>query len=660
MIGMQTRVLVLMLVGVAAYWNGLSAPFILDDDTSIVTNASIETLALPGPLLTPSETPVARRPLVNLSFAVTYALWERSVFWYHAGNLLIHLLAALALFGVVRRTLRLPPLRETFGPGATSVAWACTLIWLVHPLNSEIVDYVTQRSEGMLGLFYLLALYCAIRSGAEHGRRWTIATVACCAAGTLCKESMVTAPLLVLLYDRMFLFDSWKALAARRVRLYAGLAASWILLAVVIRSADRTSAGFDASAPWLGGAVSSWDYLLNQARIIPHYLLLVVWPVDQVVDYGNTRPISWSSVIVPGVLLVIAASVVLVGLIRRPRMAFPGAWFFITLAPTSSLVPIATEVAAERRMYLPLAGLVAFAVVSAYWLARRHRWSRTTLPVACGVVVVLLGISTISRNSEYADPVRLAETVVDRWPSGRAYATLGMLYSDRGEHAAAVREFRKSADLYPPGHYPLGVALVESQQVEEGLEHLRTFIRLAPGHNAVTGARDLIGRILVDRGDLEGASREFELLIADDHVNARAMVLLAEVRLRQNRVDEAIALFMRARGLDAGVGRDGAMMARYGLALATVNRMPEAERVFAEAAAMNPQDATLQKLWGRSLAAGGRFAAAAERFQRARTLAPDDPETRELVDAIERRVGLARGKSPLGDTLALSARVSRQ
>lgn len=648
MIGLRTRVLVLLLLGVAAYWNGLSAPFILDDDTSIVTNESIETLALPGPLLTPSETPVARRPLVNLSFAVTYALGERRVFWYHAGNLLIHLLAALALFGVVRRTLQLPLLREPFGPGTTSVAWACALIWLVHPLNSEIVDYVTQRSEGMLGLFYLLTLYCAIRSAAEHGRRWTIATVVCCAAGMLCKESMVTAPLLVVLYDRVFLFNSWRALAARRVRLYAGLAVSWILLAVVIRSAARTSAGFDASVPWLGGTVSAWDYLLNQARIIPHYLMLAIWPVDQVVDYGNTRPISWSSVIVPGVLLAIAASLVVVGLIRRPRLAFPGAWFFITLAPTSSLVPIATEVAAERRMYLPLAGLVVLAVVSVHWLGRRYRLNRMTLPVACGAIVILLGLSTILRNSEYADPVRLAETVVDRWPSGRAHATLGMLYSERGEHVAAVREFRKSADLYPPGHYPLGVALVESQQVDEGLEHLRTFIRLAPGHDAVTGARDLIGRILVDRGDLDAASREFEWLMADDRANARAMVLLAEVRLRQGRLEEAITLFARARGLNPGIASDGVMMARYGTALASVDRMPEAERVFAEAALVNPQDAALQKLWGRSLAAAGRFAAAAERFHRALVLAPDDPEARDLVEAIEQRVGLARGDATLG------------
>jgi hypothetical protein len=338
------RIAVIVVAAVATYWNGLSAPFLLDDHTSILTNHSIESLELPGPLVTPSDTPVARRPLVNLSFAVNYALGQRDVRGYHLGNLVIHVLAALVLFGIVRRTLMLPPLHATYGEAATSLAWVCALVWVLHPLNSEIVDYVTQRTEGMLGLLYLLTLYCAIRAAlARRGRRWDAAAVLSCAAGMLCKEAMITAPLMVVLYDRIFLFDSVKAALSRRARLYSGLAVSWLVLGLAIRSSARTSAGF-------GTDVTSWDYLLNQARMIPHYLYLAVWPRPLVVDYGTTQTIPLSSAIVPGVLIVLAAIVIVIGLVRWPRLFFPGAWFFVTLAPASSIVPIATEVGAERRM----------------------------------------------------------------------------------------------------------------------------------------------------------------------------------------------------------------------------------------------------------------------------------------------------------------------
>ena len=78
---------------------------------------------------------------------------------YHAGNLLIHLLAALTLFGIVRRTLLLPALRDRFGGASTGLAAAAALIWALHPLQTESVTYIVQRAESLMGLCYLLTLY---------------------------------------------------------------------------------------------------------------------------------------------------------------------------------------------------------------------------------------------------------------------------------------------------------------------------------------------------------------------------------------------------------------------------------------------------------------------------------------------------------------------
>ena len=215
-------------------------------------------------------------------------------------------MCALLVFGLVRRTLELPIASGTAaklrlkppGPGrqSTNLAFAAALLWTLHPLTTEAVDYVTQRTEIMMALFYLLTLYASVRAWrhlrldrpstlrraprAAVERRWQAVAILSCAAGMACKESMATAPLMVVVYDSIFLFGSLKqALAARR-RFYAGLAMSWVLLAALMWSGPRIhSAG-------LASGVSPWVYLLNQTVMITEYLRLTVWPRSLVANYG--------------------------------------------------------------------------------------------------------------------------------------------------------------------------------------------------------------------------------------------------------------------------------------------------------------------------------------------------------------------------------------
>jgi hypothetical protein len=145
--------LVLSCAGVVAYANSLSGPFIVDDAVTIIDNPHIRQLwplwPLSRTLLTDQESTVAGRPLVNLSFAINYAIGGVQVSGYHLVNIVLHVLCALLLFGVVRRTLAFPPLHLV--ARSTSIALAIALLWLVHPLNTEAVDYVTQRTELMMG-----------------------------------------------------------------------------------------------------------------------------------------------------------------------------------------------------------------------------------------------------------------------------------------------------------------------------------------------------------------------------------------------------------------------------------------------------------------------------------------------------------------------------
>ena len=226
---------VILAAGAWAYSNSFGGVFVLDDVRAIVRNPSIRTLwPLSVPLSPPSESTVAGRPVANLSFALSYAMGAEPA-PFHAGNLFIHLAAALALFGVVRRTLLSPRLRERFEAVAPWMAFAIALLWVVHPLQTAAVTYVVQRVESLMGLLYLLTLYCAIRASEGPGRRWwAAAAVVSCAAGMGTKETMVTAPVMVALWDWLFCEPEKGRPAGIRRGLVGALAASWLLLAFLV------------------------------------------------------------------------------------------------------------------------------------------------------------------------------------------------------------------------------------------------------------------------------------------------------------------------------------------------------------------------------------------------------------------------------------------
>jgi hypothetical protein len=162
---------------------------------------------------------------------LNYAVGKMDPTGYHVVNLCVHLLAALTLYGIARRTFRSRALPGRYADSADALAFAVTLLWISHPLATQAVTYVIQRAESLMALFYLLTLYCAIRSdGSERRAAWGLAAISCCALGMGTKEVMVTAPLVVLLYDRTFLAGSFAAALRSRAALYAGLAATWLLL----------------------------------------------------------------------------------------------------------------------------------------------------------------------------------------------------------------------------------------------------------------------------------------------------------------------------------------------------------------------------------------------------------------------------------------------
>lgn len=506
-------------------------------------------------LAAPQQSGVAGRPVVNVSLALNYALGGLDPFGYHAFNLGVHLIAALLLFGLVRRTLERPPLAARHGPAAAPLAGAVALIWLAHPLQTEMIDYVTQRTESIAGLFYLLTVYAAARAtAASTGERaWCAIAVGACGLGMASKESMVTAPLIVLLYDVVFNERRASAALRQRPRFYAALFATWVILAALVASGPRShSAGLSAG-------VTPWAYLLNQAPTIVTYLKLTVWPRPLVFDYGMPATLAFRDVLPHALLLVALLAATAVAWRRARALAFPGLWFFITLAPSSSVIPIATEVGAERRMYLPLAAVVVLVVVAARVLmdaalagpasSRQRRWAAVCV---LGATYAALATLTLRRNAEYHDPIDLWRTVVERRPGGRAHYNLAVELKAVGRRDEAIDHYRQAVVDNPEAHYALGFELEADGRYDEAIAHFREYVRLQPDDLNVIRAYILLGRALTEQERLDEASDAFRQALRRQPSNADAHLGLADALAQQDRFDDAINEYERHLRLRPG------------------------------------------------------------------------------------------------------------
>jgi tetratricopeptide (TPR) repeat protein len=638
-----------IIIGAAlVYARSLDAPFVYDDRYAIVDNVSIRRLAdaIAAP---PRDTPVAGRPAVNLSFALNYRLGGTNPFGYRVLNLVIHIGAALLVFGLVRRTLSRTGARpveraererpERSERRASHLAFASALIWCLHPLNTEAVAYVTQRTESLMGLLYLLTLYAASRAmAARRPTPWAAVSVAACALGMATKESMVTAPVVVLLYDAAFESGSVVRALHERRGLYLGLAASWIVLGVLMWPGPRAgSVGF-------GHNVTSWTYLLNQAPIVLGYLKLVVWPAALVLDYGPTAPVEPSDVALQAAIVLVLIGAVALAWWRAPRAGFLGAVALLTLVPTSSVVPIATEVGADRRMYLPLASIIVLLVVAASELLRKARIGapgRSRYAGAALLIVVVAGLAVRSsgRAAEYNDPARLWRDVLEHRPHGRAHYNLAVILRDQGDRTGAIDHYRQALADFPDAHYAVGYELEVDGLHDEALAHLREFVRQRPRDVKVPDAMVLIGRALMKSGRPGEAADAYREALRMHPADEFALAGLGDAMAARGRHREAADAY---RAYLQIVPTTGDVHHNLGVSLAAEGHTAEAIASLSRAVALEPDAVRHRLALGALLAEQGRLREALESYRQVLRLDPNQPDAREAVAELAR--ALDRGQ----------------
>lgn len=520
-----TWVAVLLIVGVTgwAYSNATKGPFIFDDHLAIVTNPNIRSLTpIREALFSPGNTGIAGRPITALSFALNYAYAQLDPAPYHAVNIGLHVLTAVVGFVVLRRILA----RIGYADGPY-VALIAALIWAVHPLQTEAVTYIVNRSEVLMALFALLTVYTFLRAvDSPRPRVWLAVSVVCNLAAVSSKEVGAMIPPLVYLLDVVLVGRSWSAPIRRRWGYYAALLLVWVLLAGLL-----TTVTMIAKVGGVSEHITPWGNLLMQSQIIVMYLKLCFWPAPLIITYVGW-PVPTFLQALPyslAIVLLLAATVWL--LVRRHPAGLIGACLFLVLAPSSSILPLPSEPAAERRMYLPLLAIAAGVVTLVAWGLRRIKAPNLVGTVATVLLVFALCQMTLWRNDDYSSAVAIWTDTVNKLP-GSALA-----------------------------RFELGGVLQDEGRIEEALACYDQAIALEPTH-----AAPYINRagILASHGQVEQALRDLDLILSRTPDNLDAAVLRAHILVRTGRRDEAIpilqdALRRRPNDYKAKVALDEAM-----------------------------------------------------------------------------------------------------
>jgi len=619
----RVALLSIVICALALYSNSLSNGFHYDDREVIVHNPLIRQIAPLQAFTSASFDHAGRftvfRPLLLLSYALNYRIGGLNPFGYHVVNVFLHLLAGLLVYLLVSTTAaggdpqNKPP---------RLFPWLAALFFVAHPINTETVNYVWARSTSLATVWYLVAIACFVRATdpARQARPrqkflWMGCALAAFIVALFSKEIGITLPAVLLLTDLCY---SPREQLRRRLVVHLPF---WAVAAAYAAFMCHHLIGPLSVPPPRSVAVN----LLTQMNVILQYIRLLLLPIGLNVFHVVPEACSITSFPTPYSLLGISALLVLaVAAYSRWRVVtFATLWFFITLLPTSSVLPLKVLMN-EHRLYLPGIGFCVLLAAALCGPVRR-RFPRGAL-VAAAAILALYSLGTVERNTVWRDEVTLWADALRKSP-GRveAHVQIGIGYVERGMLDAAVAEYEQALRIYPylpQVHYDLGNVYLRKKMYLRAMEEYKRMLELLPSsaqaHYALGiayGAQLDFARALghlVKAKELDpshpDAARKIELMRALGQLYAQAMKALAQ---------------------DAGVARGNFML---GNVYANLGRFGDAVECYERSLQANPSqyaaELALARIYLNEL---GDQEAAVAHLRRAAALCPDKEERERLL-----------------------------
>jgi len=579
----------------AAYMRVLDAPFVLDDDHSILENPAVQSLGASAGQIVKRLFTVSR-PVTDFTYALDHAVGGFAPWSYHATNLAIHLAVVVLVFMLTRQLARLAGMVHEL-----AIAIGVAGVFALHPIQTAAVSYVSQRSEILASGLYVVVVLLLL-AAERHGWTWRgcFAWAGALLAYTLAlgsKTIAITAPAAYLLVafavertpaPRLEL-TSWRRRAASIAPFFALAGVTCVAVLDAVRGESTVGFGI----PKLGRL----SYFLTELKVILLYLRLLVWPAGQNLDWDF--PV-FTSLLQPGVL---ASGMLLLGLTAcgvaliawgrtrsgdsagMARLAGLGIlWFFLVLSVTSSVVPI-VDLVFEHRLYLASWGVFVAAAAGFGWLTARFALRPLPVRVFVACVWCALAGATWVRNSRWETPEALWRDAMAKSPEkARPYGGLGDTLLAQGRYPEALSVYadglaRTSGDPFYEAMFLAGMG--RAQAGAGRLEEAAASLRAALAREPESPRRlDDLATVLINLGDLPGAERCILRSLELDAGNPQGWNRLAELRFAQRDFDASLQALRRAAALDPELG---IVPFNVGRALLANGQIAEACRAWREA-----------------------------------------------------------------------------
>jgi len=428
-----------------------------------------------------------------LSFAFNYHFYQLNVFGYHLFNLAIHLATAILVWWLTLLTFSTPVMKkDKISQHANLISLLAGLVFVSHPLQTESVTYICQRSASLAALFYLASLCFYIKSrDAINGVSTSFYYVASLITAILAmftKETAITLPLMILLYEYCFLKTKknleWKTLTPFLLTLLIIPATMFLTKSKMIQAIQGITQG--------PGGISPMHYLLTEFRVMITYIRLMFLPLNQNLDYDY--PISKSIFEMPTLLSFLFLITLLFWakrLFSQYRfVSFSIFWFFLTLLPESSILP-EIDVIFEHRLYLPLAGFSMFLAGGVYYVfSQRHskaqgrRISKKLYLSPLLIIIACYSVLTYQRNNVWKDEFTLWDDAVRKSPhKPRPYNNRGFILFKQGNLTRSLSDFTKVIEIKPDyanAYYNLGLIYYNQGNLTQSLSDYNKAIEIDP------------------------------------------------------------------------------------------------------------------------------------------------------------------------------------
>ncbi|HET9402072.1 MAG TPA: tetratricopeptide repeat protein [Candidatus Acidoferrales bacterium] len=605
-------------------WNGL----VYDDQYQIVENPFLRSFHFLGPIFTTSvwsfqvkhATVTYYRPLMSLSYLLIYQLVGPVPYAFHLASVLLHCSVVILLFFVTRRVFE-----------SELLAWISVLWFALHPIHTEVVAWVAAVPDIQMTFFLLLAFWFYLQlEGATRRRWWAAASCACFALALLSKEPAVVFPGIVFAYDLMRYFGPNPRPFPAYLRDQSPL---WVLSGIYLYFRFFVLSGIVANS--VRTNMTTREIVLSAVSLFGSYMQKVVWPGTAGAAYKFRTTMSASDPrFVAGAACLCALGVALYFLLRRRSMAaFAIAWLAFPLLPVLDAKVMASNVFAERYLYLPSIGFC--------WLAAglvQHLWGKASVlkwrifrPVLSSTAAVACLVATsdvISRNAVWHDGPRLFAAMLKQDPANAtAHSDLGAMYWNTFRRKDAISEWSKALSEDPSNFFALdnlGIAALTEKRYAEAIDYFRRAVDVRPGFPK---AHAHLADALAGLGDSPAAEREYLKAIDLAPFDIETHNAYAKFCASQGRVQEATEQYR----LSLSVAPTSEALDALGRIALDSTQLNGADKLFQEAVDIDPFDSAAHFGLAESLAKMGKSNDAIRHYERG---LETDPKNEAALDAV--------------------------